>query len=115
MLSPDVPDIATLVLLAVVLFISLKLLDIVRNMIFSWIRMILKLGVWALVAAVGLYVWLNGIEQSMESLGWVIGYMAGLENEGERIGNIKASRRTRDANRISTRGHRRRTRGAGWN
>lgn len=114
MLSPDAPDIATLALLAVIFLVSLKILDIVRNTILSWIKMILRLGVWALVAAVGLYVWLNGIEQSMESLGWVLGYMAGLENEGERIGNMKASRRTRDASRISTRGHRGRTRGAGW-
>lgn len=115
MLSPDAPDIATLVLLAVILVISLKLLDIVRNTILFWIRMTLKLGMWVLVATIGLYVWLNGIEQSMESLGWVIGYLAGLENEGERLGSMKAASRTRDARRISTRGHRRRTRGAGWN
>lgn len=115
MLSSDAPDIATLALLALILWISLKVLDIVRNMVLSWIRIVLKLSVWVLVAAVGLFVWLNGIEQSLEILGWAVGYLAGLENEGERIGSAKAARRSRDASRVSTRGHKRRTRGAGWN
>ena len=115
MLLPDAPDMATLVFLAVMLFISLKVLNILRKTIFSWIRMMLKLGTWGLMAAAGLYVWLNGVEQSMEDLGWVVGFIAGLENEGEAIGNMKASRRIREARRIPTRGRRGRTRGAGWN
>lgn len=115
MLSADAPDMGTLVLLAIVLFISIKFLDILRRTILGWIKMVLKLGMWVLVAAVGLYVWQRGLEQSLEDFGWALGFIAGLENEGERIGSMKASRRVRDANRIPTSGRRGRTRGAGWN
>lgn len=115
MLSADAPDMTTVALLAIMLLISLKLLNMLRKTIIYWISMAMRLTMWVSVAAVGLYVWQRGIEQSMEDLGWVIGFVAGLENEGERIGNLKASRRTGDARRIPTHGHRGRTRGAGWN
>lgn len=115
MVSPDAPDMATLALLAVILFISLKLLNILRQTILGWISVVLKLSKWTLVAAVGLYVWQRGLEQSLEDLGWAVGFIAGLENEGERIGNMRASRKTRDATRIPTHRPRGRTRGAGWN
>lgn len=115
MLSADAPDMTTLALLAIMLLVSLKVLNMVRKTIVYWISMAMRLTMWGLVAAVGVYVWQRGVEQSMEDLGWVIGFVAGLENEGEQIRNLKASRRAGDARRIPTHGHRGRTRGAGWN
>jgi hypothetical protein len=110
----DAPDMATLVLLAVMLLVSLKLLNMLRKTIIYWVSVAVRLGMWIVVAAVGVYVWQRGVEQGMEDLGWMIGFMAGLESEGERIGNAKASRRSRDARRVPTQGPRGRTRGAGW-
>ena len=115
MLSADTPDMATLALLAVLLLMSLKLLNVLRKSIVYWISVAIRLVTWTLVLAVGVYVWQRGLEQSLEDVAWVLGFVAGLENEGERIGNAKASRRRGDANRIPTHGHRGRTRGAGWN
>lgn len=115
MLSADAPNLTTLALLAVLLFISLKLLNILRKTLLYWIGLVIRLATWGLVAAVGLYVWHRGVEQSMEDLGWIIGFLAGLENEGENIGNAKAARRTEDARKLPSYGQKgRRTRGAGW-
>lgn len=70
---------------------------------------------WATIAAIGIYVWQRGVEQSVEDLGWLMGFLAGLEEEGEKIGNIKGSRIANDARRIPKKASRGRTRGAGWN
>jgi hypothetical protein len=114
MLSADTPNLTTLALLAVVLFVSLKLLNILRKTVLYWISMVIRLATWILVAAVGLYVWHRGVEQTMEDVGWMIGFLAGLENEGENIGNAKAARRTQDARKIPSYGQKGRTRGTGW-
>lgn len=115
MLLTDAPGLLTLALFAFVLLISLKLLDMLRRTIIYWISVALRLALWAAVAGVGIYVWQRGVEQSVKDFGWVIGFLAGLENEGERIGHAKASRRAGDASRMPKRGPKGRARGAGWN
>lgn len=112
-----VPDLASLALLALLALLSFKLLDMVRRTIVYWIGVALRLALWLTVAAVGVYVWQRGLEASVEDLGWVLGYLAGLGDEGERIGKGRAARRERDARRIprGQPGSRARTRGASWN
>ncbi|MCJ1461548.1 hypothetical protein MMC07_000145 [Pseudocyphellaria aurata] len=114
--SGGAPDLASLALLALLALIALKLLDMVRKTVLYWIGVAVRLALWLIVAAVGVYVWQRGVEASVEDLGWVVGYLAGLGDEGERIGKGRAARREGDARRIPKRqpGSRRRTRGAGW-
>ncbi|KAL2043530.1 hypothetical protein N7G274_003837 [Stereocaulon virgatum] len=114
-LSSDTPDILTLVGLAVVLLISFKALDYMRKTIIAWIALAIRLGMWLVVGFVGVYVWQRGVEQSVEDFGWVWGLLAGLGEEGERIGGRKAQGRERDARRMRGPGAgpgKRRTRGA---
>lgn len=110
------PDLASFALLALLALISFKLLDMVRKTVVYWIGVAVRLALWLIVAAVGVYVWQRGVEASVEDLGWVLGYLAGLGDEGERIGKGRAARREGDARRIPRRqpGSRGRTRGAGW-
>lgn len=66
---------------------------------------------WVGMAGLGWYVWQRGVEQSLEDAGWVWGLLAGLEEEGERVGWRRAGRRERE---VCNAGKRGRTRGAGW-
>jgi len=113
-LSSDAPDLLTLGILAAVLIVSLKVLDSMRKTIVYWISMAMRLAMWAVVAGLGVYVWQRGAEQSVEDFGWMWGLLAGLGEEGKKVGGSKAAGRERDARRMSGSGPRRRTRGAGW-
>ena len=97
-------------MLAVVLFASLKILDYMRRTIIYWISLAIKLALWASVAAVGLYVYQRGVEQSFEDFGYVVGFLQGLGEEGQKVGGAKAKYRERDARRVSAK--RARARGA---
>lgn len=112
--SSDAPDILTLGILAIALVISLKVLDYMRKAIIYWISMAIRLAMWVSVIGVGIYVWQRGVEQSFEDFGWVWGFLAGLGEEGEKIGGAKAWQSERDAKRMAGVGKRGRTRGAGW-
>ncbi|KAL6717980.1 hypothetical protein ACLMJK_004065 [Lecanora helva] len=113
-LSSDSPDLLTLGILAVVLIVSLKTLDYMRRTIIYWISLGIRLGMWAALIGAGIYVSQRGMEQSVEDFGWVWGLLAGLGEEGEKIGGRKAVRSERAARRIAGSGPRGRTRGAGW-
>jgi len=54
------------------------------------------------------------LEQSLEDVGWVIGLLAGLGDEGEKIGKAKGRQKMADAKRAQAGGPRGRTRGGGW-
>ena len=109
----DTPDIAALALLAFVLLVSLKLLDMLRRQIMYWISMAIRLAMWAGVALLGVYVYHRGVEQSIEDLGWILGYLSELGDQGERIGQARAQKRAADARRVPKQAPRGRTRG-GW-
>lgn len=113
-LSSDAPDLLTLGILAAILFISLKVLDYMRKTIVYWISVAIRLAMWGTVAGVGIYVWQRGAEQSVEDFGWVWGLLAGLGEEGKKVGGQRAAGRERDARRMAGSGPRGRTRGAGW-
>ncbi len=113
-LSSDAPDLITLGILAVVLFVSLKALDYMRKTIIYWISLAVRLGMWGAMIGAGFYVWQRGLEQSIEDFGWVWGLLAGLREEGEKIGGRKGAGRERAARRMAGSGPRGRTRGAGW-
>ena len=78
-----------------------------------WISLAIRLGMWVVLFVVGVYVWQRGVEQSAADFGWLWGLLAGLTEEGEKIGGAKAGMREREARRMGAKGSRGRTRG-GW-
>ena len=115
-LSSDSPDVLTIIGLAVVLFLSMKALDYMRRSIIYWISLAIRLGMYATILGVGVYVWNRGLEQSIEDFGWVYGLLEGLGDEGQKVGNKRARGSRYEADRIrqAKAGRRGRTRGAGW-
>ena len=69
---------------------------------------------YASVMLLGVWVYQRGLEQSLEDLGWFLGYFAGLGEQGRRMGHAKAAGRAKEARRMPKGNHRGRTRGAGW-
>ena len=111
--TSDAPDLATLALLAFILFMSLKLLNMLRRQIMYWISLGIRLALWTAIGLVGFYVYQRGVDQSLEDLGLLLGFLAQLGDEGEKIGQTKARRKAADARRASS-GPGGRTRGGGW-
>ncbi|KAL8854586.1 MAG: hypothetical protein Q9221_000621 [Calogaya cf. arnoldii] len=108
------PSLASLALLAILLLVSLKLMDVLRKAIISWITFAIRIIIYASVMLVGVWAYQRGLEQSLEDLGWIIGLFAELGDQGERMGHAKATRRAQEARKIPKGNHRGRTRGAGW-
>ncbi|KAL8795273.1 MAG: hypothetical protein Q9195_002284 [Heterodermia aff. obscurata] len=110
----DQPSFLTLVLLALVLFLSLKVLDVLRRTIIYWISIAVRLVIWGAIVGAGVYVYYRGVEESIEDAGYLLGVLSGWESEGKREGYRRASRRQREARNYGKRTPRGRTRGAGW-
>lgn len=110
----DNSSIYTLAILAIVLIISLKLLDILRRIIIHWISLALRLVFWAAVVGAGFYIYNRGVDQTADDIGWVMGLLAGLEEQGQRVGQRRAAGSSRQARNLGKRTPRGRTRGAGW-
>ena len=73
----------------------------------------LKLALWAVVLGVGFYVYQRGPEDALQDLGWLVGVVMGLEQEGEVKGRRVGREKMRDAGRTRARGAAGRARG-GW-
>lgn len=62
------PDLATLALLLLILFLSLKILNMLVNTVMFWFRMLFRVAFWGGLAAVGLWMWTRGPEGVVEDL-----------------------------------------------
>ncbi|KAI4248127.1 MAG: hypothetical protein L6R40_001216 [Gallowayella cf. fulva] len=108
------PSLASLALLAVLLLVSLKVMDMLRRTIIAWIAFAVRMIVYAGVMLMGLWVYQRGFEQSLEDVGWIVGLFAGLGEQGEKVGQARAAGRAKDARRVPRGNARGRTKGSRW-
>jgi hypothetical protein len=71
------PDVASILLLLVVLFISLKVLDMMYRMVLFWINLALRLAFWGAVLGMGLWVWQRGPDGAVADLQYFAEYWLG--------------------------------------
>ncbi|CBX92596.1 hypothetical protein IAQ61_006016 [Plenodomus lingam] len=62
------PDVASILLLLVALFISMKVLDMMYRAVLFWINLALRLAFWGGVLALGMWVWTRGPEGFVEDV-----------------------------------------------
>lgn len=62
------PDIASILLLLVALFISMKVLDMLYRAVLFWINLALRLAFWGGILALGMWVWTRGPEGFVEDV-----------------------------------------------
>ncbi|KAL8929816.1 MAG: hypothetical protein Q9208_000960 [Pyrenodesmia sp. 3 TL-2023] len=108
------PSLTSLALLAILLVVSLKVLDMLRRTVIYWISMAIRLAMYATMAVIGMWIYQRGLEQSLEDLGWIVGLLAGLGEQGERVGHARAAGRASQARKIPKGSSKGGTRRARW-
>ncbi|KAL9084681.1 MAG: hypothetical protein Q9159_005111 [Coniocarpon cinnabarinum] len=59
------PDLATVAILVVILFVSLKILNMLYQTVIWWISLFLRLAFWTVILSVGLWIWQRGFGGAM--------------------------------------------------
>ncbi|KAF2094554.1 hypothetical protein NA57DRAFT_80355 [Rhizodiscina lignyota] len=67
------PDIASIALLLILLFISLKIVNLLFRTIMFWVDLFFKIAFYGGLAALGLWVWSRGIDGVEEDLSNLVG------------------------------------------
>ncbi|KAJ5107419.1 Nuclear pore assembly and biogenesis protein APQ12 [Penicillium angulare] len=72
------PDLLSVFMLLVILFISLKILDYARRVVMFWVTLAFRLVFWGSILGLGFYVYKVGVENAGQDLGWVWGVVMGF-------------------------------------
>ncbi|KAL1862120.1 hypothetical protein Plec18170_000944 [Paecilomyces lecythidis] len=78
LLASSTPDLVSVLLLALILLISLKVLDYARRVIMFWITLAFRLVFWGTVIGVAYYVYTAGVDKTVKDLGWLWGVAEGF-------------------------------------
>lgn len=80
------PDLLSILLLAVILLVSLKILDYARRVIVFWVVLVFRLVFWGSILGLALYIWRVGVENAGRDLGWVFGVVEGFVGDFQSAG-----------------------------
>ena len=72
------PDLFSILLLAVLLLISLKILDYTRRMVMFWVTLAFRFVFWGSIIGIGWYVYSVGVENAGRDVGWLWGVIEGF-------------------------------------
>lgn len=72
------PDLVSLIALAFILLVSLKVVDYAHRVIVFWVSLGLRLAFWGLVALVVYYAYTLGLAECLRDFGWVAGVIDGF-------------------------------------
>ncbi|KAL2221221.1 nuclear pore assembly and biogenesis-domain-containing protein [Thermoascus aurantiacus ATCC 26904] len=85
--SSSTPDLVSVLLLALILLVSLKILDYARRVIVFWVTLVLRLLFWGVVLGAGWYVYRVGWEKAARDAAWLWGVAEGfVEDFNQRRG-----------------------------
>ena len=83
LLTSSMPDLVSVLLLILILFLTLKVLDYARRIIVFWVVLVVKVVFWAVVLGGSYWVYQVGIERALANLGWFWGALQGFVEGGE--------------------------------
>lgn len=72
------PDIYSILILLLVLFLSLKILDYARRVITFWVVLIFRLVFWGSILSGAFYAYSVGWEKSFRDAAWILGLLEGF-------------------------------------
>ncbi|KAJ5689872.1 Nuclear pore assembly and biogenesis protein APQ12 [Penicillium macrosclerotiorum] len=78
LVSTGMPDLVTILLLAIILLLSLKILDYARRIVMFWVTLAFRLVFWGTLIGLGFYIYQVGFERASRDLGWVWGAAEGF-------------------------------------
>jgi hypothetical protein len=106
------PDIATILALLAIFFISLKVLDMMYRAVMFWVRMAFRLVFWGAIVVLGLWVWNRGADGFVEDVAGLVEYWTG---EYEKYSGEVKKFQVQNEDRIRMKaGQRQRGGGRGW-
>lgn len=79
--TSNTPDLLSILLLVLILFLSLKILDYTRRLVMFWVGFAVKLMFWGVVLSVGWWIYEVGVERAGREVGWVLGVGRGFVEE----------------------------------
>jgi hypothetical protein len=71
------PDVATILLVVAIFFISLKVLDMMYRAVMFWVNMALRLVFWGAIVVLGMWVWNRGVDGFVDDVGGLMEYWTG--------------------------------------
>jgi hypothetical protein len=71
------PDVATILLVVALFFISLKVLDMMYRAVMFWVNMALRLVFWGAIVVLGMWVWNRGVDGFVDDVGGLMEYWTG--------------------------------------
>lgn len=77
-LLASTPDLASVIVLVVVLFLSFKILDYTRRAVMFWVWLTMKMAWWFTIFSLGIYMYNAGWEKVARDLGFVFNFLVGL-------------------------------------
>jgi hypothetical protein len=86
LLASSSSDLVSVLLFALILLISLKVLDYARRVVVFWVLFIFRLLFWGSVIGGGLYVYNVGLERAVIEFGWLWGVVQGFIEEFQKSG-----------------------------
>lgn len=66
------PDIASILALLAIFFLSLKILDMMYRTVVFWVNLVLRLVFWGAVVMVGFWVWNRGVDGFVEDVSGLV-------------------------------------------
>ncbi|KAL5116769.1 hypothetical protein ACEQ8H_005381 [Pleosporales sp. CAS-2024a] len=71
------PDVASILALVVILFISLKMLDMMYRAVLFWINMAIRLLMWGSILVLGMWVYQRGVDGFVDDVSGLAEYWMG--------------------------------------
>jgi hypothetical protein len=71
------PDVATILALVAILFISLKVLDMMYRAVMFWVNMVLRLVFWGSILLLGFWVWNRGVDGFVDDISGLLQHWTG--------------------------------------
>ncbi|KAJ5135785.1 Nuclear pore assembly and biogenesis protein APQ12 [Penicillium bovifimosum] len=75
------PDLLSLFMLAIILLISIKVVNYAFRVVMFWVSLAFRLVFWGSLLGAGWYVYSVGVENAGRDLGWIYGVVVGLLGE----------------------------------
>ncbi|KXG46788.1 Nuclear pore assembly and biogenesis protein, APQ12 [Penicillium griseofulvum] len=95
--SSSMPDLLSIFLLAVILFISIKILDYAYRVVVFWVTLAFRLVFWGSILGVGWYVYSVGIENAGRDFGWIWGVVYGFVSDFQEKSKVAAAAYAKNA------------------
>ncbi|KAJ6143181.1 Nuclear pore assembly and biogenesis protein [Penicillium samsonianum] len=89
--SSSMPDLLSIFLLAIIIFVSLKILDYAYRVVVFWVTLAFRLVFWGSILGVGWYVYSVGVENAGRDFGWLWGVVYGFVADFQEKSKIAAA------------------------